>query len=225
MLQQARSMLTDRIAHRCVNLATLEIQSAHVPWQHKKSRPRQEDASKNPCYEGGAGDRERFRRAARSLVGRRQKFRQLLQEGAFALGADKPFDEFAIIEHQQCRNAHDVVSLCDIAMVVNIQFADNQVVFLLGCNFREDGRNHFARPTPFGPEVDKDGLALTIHSFIKCGTCESDDAVGHGGSLIVDSYFRTLIEVYAYEACSDSSQRSVSMAAMHPEPAAVMAWR
>ena len=52
-------------------------------------------------------------------MGRSEEFLQLLQQLTLALGADDPLAHFTLVEHQQGRNAADLVAQSDFALLVD----------------------------------------------------------------------------------------------------------
>jgi hypothetical protein len=89
----------------------------------------------------------------------------------------------AILEEDECWDAHDVMGSGGLRVVVDVEFADVEAIMLLG-DLLEDRRNYPAWATPFGPEVNKDrrlGADLIIESPVVEGANFS-----HFGFLLFD---------------------------------------
>ena len=89
--------------------------------------------------------------------------------------------DFAIFEEEQERDGADIVFDGEIAGFIDVDLAD----FCLSGDFLakliDDGADHFAGATPFGPEIDQNG-DIGIEDFgleIAVVECEC-----HGGSLL-----------------------------------------
>ena len=71
-------------------------------------------------HPAGVVFQQQLRRAVRALVGSRKKFCKLLQQLAFALGANKALGWFAVFKHNQSWNAHHAETHCDVTVIIHI---------------------------------------------------------------------------------------------------------
>ena len=109
---------------------------------------------------------------------------------------------------------------------------------VLGGDLLEDGGDHLAGSAPLRPEVDEDGSLAGADELVEGGVGKGADSLGHGvplcgvggvdnpgALLMLPGVAYQLVSVECSWSVWASSQRSASMAAMQPDPAAVMAWR
>src|SRR5262249_29415975 len=104
--------------------------------------------------------------------------------------------------------------------------------------FFQDRADHLARAAPLGPEVDEHRFVGALDVVVERCVAERGNAVGHNRKMPPWSFHRNRTEARWTEwmlaerlvtASGQwpwaSSQRSASMAAVQPLPAAVIAWR
>src|SRR5690606_24242588 len=72
-------------------------------------------------------------------------------------GADLGGGDLAVLEQHQGGNAADAILGCAVGVFVDVQLGDGEAALVLGGGFVEQGGDHFAGATPFGPVVDQDG--------------------------------------------------------------------
>src|SRR3546814_4697238 len=63
--------------------------------------------------------------------------------------------DLPVLEQHQRRNAAHPVFLRRAGIVVDVQLRDGDLVLHIGGDFFQRGRDHLARPAPFGPEIDE----------------------------------------------------------------------
>ena len=78
-----------------------------------------------------------------------------LLQARLRLHADKPVDDFAVLENHERRDAADAVALSGMRSVVYIELADFDRALILACELFDHGCDLPARSTPGRPEVDK----------------------------------------------------------------------
>src|ERR1035437_10046845 len=81
---------------------------------------------------------------------------QLLEELTLALGSHDAGRRLATLEENKGGDAHHIEAAGDVEVVVDVQLGDVQLARLLGGDLFEHRSDHFARATPFGPEVHQD---------------------------------------------------------------------
>src|SRR4051794_32832862 len=178
---------------------------------------------------------------------------EVLEQLALALGADEALHLLAVLEHQEGRDAHHVEAPSGVGVVVDVELADGELALLLAGDLGERGGDHLAGTTPLGPEVDEHGRVGAGNGLVERRIGEGEDFVGHGGGPFLRSVestdvllattarrpaafptdgvgysaTRPMVSMVSRRQCSSCSpsQRSASMAAMHPDPEAVIAWR
>jgi hypothetical protein len=65
--------------------------------------------------------------------------------------------DFAVLEKEQSGNGADAILGSQGLFLIDIYFADTDAGVVFGRQLVEQGRDHFAGATPFGPEIDHDG--------------------------------------------------------------------
>ena len=158
---------------------------------------------------------------------------------ALALGADEALAHLALVEHEQRGDAHHVEPHREVGVLVDVELGDGE---LAGCSAAISSRMGaiiLHGPHHSAQKSTTTGLSLAADGLVEGGRGEGDDAIGHGGGPFAGDRDVTARPTRADgmaipPACGErgvaqwptaSSQRSASMAAMQPEPAAVMAWR
>ena len=75
----------------------------------------------------------------------------------FALGPDHLFGDLTVLDDEQGWNRADTKLSGESLMLVNVDLADFDFALKFRGEFVQHGRNHFARSTPFGPEIHEHG--------------------------------------------------------------------
>ena len=105
-----------------------------------------------------------------------------LDERVFGLHADDAVDLFAVLEEHQHGDGTDTELGGEVGAFVDIDLADFESAALVGGELLEDGGEHAARATPFGPEVDDDRAGGGFDLGLEVVGVESDEGfAGHGG--------------------------------------------
>ena len=105
-----------------------------------------------------------------------------LDEGVFGLYADDAVDLFAVLEEHEHWDGADAELGGEVGAFVDIDLADFKGAALFGGELLEDGGEHAARATPFGPEVDDDWGGGGFDLGLEVVGVEGDEGfAGHGG--------------------------------------------
>ena len=103
-------------------------------------------------------------------------------EGVFGLHADNAVDLFAVLEEHQHGDGADAELGGEVRTFVDIDLADFESAALFGGELLEDGGEHAAWATPFGPEVDDDRAGGGFDLGLEIVGVEGDEGfAGHGG--------------------------------------------
>src|SRR6266536_1754923 len=153
---------------------------------------------------------------------------ELLEQRGLRLGPHDLLDDLAAGEHVQRGDQHDPVLLRGLRVLLDVQLDHvNLVTVLLGDRLEHRG-DLTAWAAPFGPVVDDDRLRVLHHLGVE--VCVGHDlGCAHGGCSF--RCYRGGLRLMGFEQSQDSwsawsaSHRSASIAAAHPVPAAVTAWR
>src|SRR6478609_3404325 len=98
----------------------------------------------------------------------RSGFRGLVEPLLHALMIDEAGmlgDRRAVLEHDEVRDATNVVALSELGMPVGIHFEHERPTAHAGGGARHLRRCRLAGPAPFGPEVDEHGHARSAHDL------------------------------------------------------------
>lgn len=88
-----------------------------------------------------------------------------------AAHADNLLAYIALMEQEQSRDGADSVFGGQRLLVVDVDLADLDLVGEFIGQFVQNGCDHLARTTPFGPEVDEDGSRSLQYFRCEIGLC------------------------------------------------------
>lgn len=163
------------------------MQSAQRVYEHRNSNLPPNQAQENLLRQDGVAVHEQPAHGGRDRSGNRKKWFNLREHAALWHCTDDFCLDVTLVEQQHGRDAHDIESTGNVAVVVNVQLCDGDSTRLLCGDFLENRRNLFAGPAPFGPEVNKNRCTRTIDCFVEGGACQRDDSGGHEGVLSLES--------------------------------------
>src|SRR5450755_410474 len=148
-----------------------------------------------------------------------EELSEFLEHRGLRLRADDLLNDLAAGEHVHRRDSHDPVLLRHGRVLVNVELDDVDLVGVLAGDLFQYRGHHPARPAPFGPVVHDYWLLALEDLFV-------ESRVGHnlGRAQAVHFPCRLMDCVCVHDSWL-ASQRSASMAAAQPVPAAVTAWR
>ena len=88
-------------------------------------------------------------------------------EGALRLRADRGCGRLAVLEEHHRRDRGDPVALGDLRLLVDVHLDELELTGALLDDPVEDRGDRVARPAPFRPEVDEDGLVRLEHFVLE----------------------------------------------------------
>jgi hypothetical protein len=109
-----------RTLRRPATHAVVEIAKGLQPLHHKNNQDQPWLHQEIEQHPADVVFQQQLRRAVRALVGSRKKFCKLLQQLAFALGANKALNWFAVFKHDQSWNTHHAKTHCDVTVIIHI---------------------------------------------------------------------------------------------------------
>ena len=83
----------------------------------------------------------------------------LFEEGLFGEEAHVGGFRLTVLEEVERGDGLNIVLSGEGAFFVDVDFQDSEFAVLFGGDFVEQGGEHFAGATPWGPEIDDDGAA------------------------------------------------------------------
>ncbi len=141
----------------------------------------------------------------------------LLQHRVLAERADDPCHLLAVLEQHEGGDAEDAEPTRHLRVLVDVHLRHLQGIALVAPDLLDHRRDHVARDAPLRPEVDEDRCLRSEHALLEVLVRHVVDQ--HGSFL---SSVRSQCGVEA-SCASASRNRSASIAALHPCPAAVTA--
>ena len=127
-------------------------------YAHRKWNPLQTQGLENLLQRDDAVSHVPRDRGAPDLLASWKKWRKLLAHATLWHRADDLVLQFTVCKQQHGGNAHDIETTSDIAIVVNVEFCDGNLLWILCGDLFENGRNLLARSAPLSPKVNKDWL-------------------------------------------------------------------
>ena len=109
--------------------------------------------------------------------------------------------QLATFEDHECRNATNAEFGGDVAVVIHIHFGDLQFAFVGRGHFVQDGGDHFARPAPFGPEINDHGLAGLEHVGFESGVGNVFDQIAGHGLFLMNNVVAAKVAPILTESC------------------------
>jgi len=89
--------------------------------------------------------------------------------------------DLAPLEQEDRRDRVDAVRRGDLAVFARVELADLELAFVRARELLDDGREHLARHTTLGPDIDEDGLVCVQNLALEVVACELDNrCAGHG---------------------------------------------
>ena len=86
-----------------------------------------------------------------------------LAQGSLRRHAPQIVNDCSVVEEEQCRDSTNTETCSMHGVCIRIDLRNQNFTFL--CKVVENGRNGFARSTPFGPKVNKDPFVVVDGAF------------------------------------------------------------
>jgi hypothetical protein len=115
---------------------------------------------------------------------RLEKGVDFLDELVFCGGADDLVDNDAVVEKKESGDVANGEACGEGVIVIDVDFADDDLVVIKKSKLFDDRRNQSAGATPFGPEVEDKGFVLR-EERLKGGV---GDVLKHDRKIFISSW-------------------------------------
>ena len=156
MLRSTMTMFVHRLHQKRLSHANLGMQEPPRECVRKKWSLQQSPEQENLLPINAAVDRGPRDRVVQELLGNWKKWVELLEHATLGHRTNDFCLDLTLVEQQHGGDAHDIEATSDVAVVINIEFGNDDLARLLGSNLLEDRRDLLAWSAPFGPKVNKD---------------------------------------------------------------------